>query len=175
MSQFTVIPTRYAGHTFRSRLEARWAVFFDFIGMSWEYEKEAFSLRVLGKQAGYTPDFWLPQLGAWFEVKGWQGLSDDEARRVVNKMAAFRVAVDARIYVALDGLADGGVIEMFKDEPRVRTVEWGRCEQCLAWSPEISDGSRPVRVCGHESNGIGWEQAKGALLDAAAYRFWDPK
>lgn len=27
------IQTRYAGHHFRSRLEARWAVFFDYLGV----------------------------------------------------------------------------------------------------------------------------------------------
>jgi hypothetical protein len=30
--------TRYSGVAFRSRLEARWAAFFDYIGWKWEYE-----------------------------------------------------------------------------------------------------------------------------------------
>jgi hypothetical protein len=29
------IPTRYKGYHFRSRLEARWAVFFDALGIKW--------------------------------------------------------------------------------------------------------------------------------------------
>lgn len=32
------IPTDYAGTHFRSRLEARWAAFFDLVGWSWTYE-----------------------------------------------------------------------------------------------------------------------------------------
>ena len=36
------IDTEYKGHLFRSRLEAKWAVFFDEIGVRWEYEKEDF-------------------------------------------------------------------------------------------------------------------------------------
>ena len=36
------INTEYKGHLFRSRLEAKWAVFFDEIGVRWEYEKEDF-------------------------------------------------------------------------------------------------------------------------------------
>lgn len=32
------IPTRYANCQFRSRLEARWAAFFDLLGWKWEYE-----------------------------------------------------------------------------------------------------------------------------------------
>lgn len=43
------IPTLYAGVRFRSRLEARWAAFFDEVGWSWEYEP--FDCE------GYIPDF----------------------------------------------------------------------------------------------------------------------
>ena len=43
------IPTLYNGIQFRSRLEAKWAAFFDLLG--WEYEYEPFDLN------GWTPDF----------------------------------------------------------------------------------------------------------------------
>lgn len=45
------IPTTYAGTNFRSRLEARWAAYFDIIGVSWDYEPID-----LG---GWCPDFVL--------------------------------------------------------------------------------------------------------------------
>jgi hypothetical protein len=45
------IPTKYASTQFRSRLEARWAAFFDLVGWRWEYEP--FDL------AGWIPDFAL--------------------------------------------------------------------------------------------------------------------
>jgi hypothetical protein len=61
------IETSYRGCRFRSRLEARWAVFFDSLNISWEYEKEGYDLGELG---WYLPDFWLPELKCWFEVKG---------------------------------------------------------------------------------------------------------
>lgn len=38
------IETSYKGYRFRSRLEARWAVFFDELGIKWEYEKEGYDL-----------------------------------------------------------------------------------------------------------------------------------
>lgn len=60
------IETRYKGYRFRSRLEARWAVFFDELGVPWEYEKQGFELDGVY----YLPDFWLPHLGFWVEVKG---------------------------------------------------------------------------------------------------------
>jgi hypothetical protein len=37
--------TYYRGCRFRSRIEARWAVFFDTLGIKWWYEPEGFSLR----------------------------------------------------------------------------------------------------------------------------------
>ena len=60
------IETVYRGYRFRSRLEARWAVFFDAMGIAWDYEKEGFELP----SGRYLPDFWLPDFGLWFEVKG---------------------------------------------------------------------------------------------------------
>ena len=41
------IETVYNGYRFRSRLEARWAVFFDQLGIKNEYEKEGFDLGEL--------------------------------------------------------------------------------------------------------------------------------
>lgn len=45
------IPTRYNGIQFRSRLEAKWAAFFDLCGWRWEYEPLDMD--------GYIPDFVL--------------------------------------------------------------------------------------------------------------------
>lgn len=50
------IETEYNGYRFRSRLEARWAVFFDAIGAKWEYEPEGFQLK---DGTRYLPDFLL--------------------------------------------------------------------------------------------------------------------
>lgn len=61
------IETRYAGCQFRSRLEARWAVFFDNLDIRWEYEPQGFT-SVFGTP--YLPDFHLPGDDLWVEVKG---------------------------------------------------------------------------------------------------------
>jgi hypothetical protein len=60
------IETLYKGYRFRSRLEARWAVFFDYLGVAWEYEPQGY---VLGDGSRYLPDFWLPDLKYWIEIK----------------------------------------------------------------------------------------------------------
>ena len=64
MGKIRAIETIYRGHKFRSRLEARWAVFFDACGVEWEYEPEGFELR---NGLRYLPDFKL------FNVRGRNG------------------------------------------------------------------------------------------------------
>lgn len=63
--QIKAIETHYDGYRFRSRLEARWAVFFNSLRIPYEYEKEGF--MVDGKP--YLPDFYLPRQDVWVEVK----------------------------------------------------------------------------------------------------------
>ncbi|MFD9950557.1 hypothetical protein [Nonomuraea sp. NPDC059022] len=62
------IDTTYKGCRFRSRLEARWAVFFDTLGIRWEYEPQGY--LVGPKRRPYLPDFYLTELRWWVEVKG---------------------------------------------------------------------------------------------------------
>ena len=60
-------PSWYGGITFRSKLEADWAATLDANGIRWNYEPETITLP---SGAVYIPDFWLPELGTWLEVKG---------------------------------------------------------------------------------------------------------
>lgn len=64
MKRIKAIQTEYRGYLFRSRLEARWAVFFDACGVEWEYEPEGYDL---GNGVYYLPDFLLHnvQLGCF--------------------------------------------------------------------------------------------------------------
>jgi hypothetical protein len=77
------IETNYKGYRFRSRLEARWAVFFDAMRIEWMYEPEGFeSTTADGGGVRYLPDFYLPQSGTWVEVKGKWTL--DDAKKILN-------------------------------------------------------------------------------------------
>lgn len=86
MSQIRPIETVYNGYRFRSRLEARWAVFFDALGVKYEYEPEGFELPS-GKK--YLPDFRVkcwgkrgsydgPPFDLYIEVKGHMTYKDAE-------------------------------------------------------------------------------------------------
>lgn len=82
------IETEYKGYKFRSRLEARWAVFFDAMGIAYEYEPEGF---MLDDGTKYLPDFYIhikrrhydneicPD-GCYVEVKG--NMSAEDLRKI---------------------------------------------------------------------------------------------
>lgn len=81
------IETVYNGYKFRSRLEARWAVFFDSVGIKYQYEPEGFVLR---DGTRYLPDFYLPDVylrhggkGLYVEVKG---VIDERAERTITSL-----------------------------------------------------------------------------------------
>jgi len=54
------LETLYAGVRFRSRAEARWAVFFDALKLKWQYEPEGYQLP---NGDCYLPDFVLEKFG----------------------------------------------------------------------------------------------------------------
>lgn len=60
------LPATFRGIRFRSRTEARWAVFMTELGVEWHYEHEGFALP----SGNYLPDFWLPHLQTFLEIKG---------------------------------------------------------------------------------------------------------
>lgn len=71
------IPTVYNGTTFRSRLEARWAYYFDLLGLKWYYEYEGF---VLNDGTKYVPDFYIPGFG-YIEIKPDNGVTEESIRK----------------------------------------------------------------------------------------------
>ena len=66
MADLKPIETIYNGNRFRSRLEARWAVYFDLMGVQYQYEPEGF---VLENGVYYLPDFYLTECDCYVEIK----------------------------------------------------------------------------------------------------------
>lgn len=106
------IETEYKGYRFRSRLEARWAVFFDMLELEWEYEAEGF---ILENGTRYLPDFWLPKLNTFVEIKpktenygAWP--KDVKAFDLAN---LFQKSGDSREIVILCGTP--GPVELYED------------------------------------------------------------
>lgn len=78
--------TTYDNHNFRSRLEARWAVFFNICNADWEYENEWFECKKNGETVRYLPDFKIHDVVGveggelYVEVKG--HMSDYDAKKI---------------------------------------------------------------------------------------------
>ena len=91
-STFRIIETAYKGYRFRSRTEARWAVCFDTLGLSWTYEIEGFDLSGIW----YLPDFWVETLNCWIEIKG-RIPSQDE----IEKAARLHLTSGKRVLIVV--------------------------------------------------------------------------
>lgn len=85
------IETSYAGCRFRSRLEARWAVFFDQLGIKWEYEPQGYEFD--GER--YLPDFHLPHFDQFVEVKG----DDERLKKDLPGLRKFAAAAQRNVVI----------------------------------------------------------------------------
>jgi len=103
------IETVYNNYRFRSRLEARHAVFFDTLGIKWEYEKEGYDLY----GTHYLPDFWLPGQDCFVEIKG-----QEPTRAELDKANLLALASGKKVYIFF------GTIEVPKTEDEVPGDWW---------------------------------------------------
>jgi len=144
------IETRYAGCRFRSRLEARWAVFFDHLAIGWEYEVQGFVLD----GTPYLPDFWLPHQNLYYEVKPATLLADYR-----DRLGALAVGGKRRVVLAagtiprpdtfrVASVSDDPPFFMelfFPDGSHDEHYAWCRCEYCGA--TDVQFGGRSERNC----------------------------
>jgi hypothetical protein len=79
----------YKGCKFRSRLEARWAIFFDEMNYDWVYLEP--------KNDEYTPDFYLPHKKSLIEINGQMpsqndlNMYDEHAEKALEMGISFRL------------------------------------------------------------------------------------
>ena len=131
------IETRYKGYRFRSRLEARWAVFFDALGVKWQYEKEGYDL---GDAGWYLPDFWLPEMGIWAEIKGQEASTDE-------KQKAYRLsALSKKGVLMIQGMPGIEKPDSIYAETSARNVLY--CGECF----DVYD-----LPCCYPSHSFGWD------------------
>ena len=152
--EIKAIETSYNGYRMRSRIEARWAVFYDALGVDWRYEPEGYNLNGVY----YLPDFYLPEYG-FIEIKGAHPTKDEiikcELLSNINTVFLFfgeipepvRYFADANYvdsaYIFYDGAcADSG-------------YSWCICKICGAIN--IQYGGMAARNC----NCLDWKRYKG--------------
>ena len=77
MSEVHAIPTVYKGIEFRSRLEAKWAIMFDYLDWPWQYEPVDFK--------GYIPDFHIDFGRKQFFIEIKPAFTQDDLRPALDK------------------------------------------------------------------------------------------
>jgi len=153
------IRTTYREITFRSRLEAQWAIVFDLLKIPWAYEPSRFELP----SGVYVPDFLLypddEGQATWAEVKGpWP-----DARE-------FQVASEINLYVAplmiltgdLPRRGGGGTAWWFSRE----TARWSMVSPREALSRTVYDG---VHQCKEPEDTV-WDEALSSARGAFTER-----
>lgn len=152
------IPTVYAGVKFRSRLEARWAAFFDLRGIEWDYEPIDFD--------GWAPDFRLKLAGhdLFAEVKPFDlgdgrlyTLPHKESRELLGSVYGKALAHRNKVWVILLGMGPPsdypGTVGWLEDDPKGRAARrwddafraiatreatelWRRSGNKVQWNPD---------------------------------------
>lgn len=79
------IETIYNGYRFRSRLEAKWAIFFDELKIRYQYELEGYELP---NGMRYLPDFYIESMNLFVEIKP---SVDSISNEGIDKMISFSV------------------------------------------------------------------------------------
>jgi hypothetical protein len=168
------IETDYKGVKFRSRLEARWARFFDNLQVGWFYEYEGYETAV----GRYLPDFWLPdvylrnvqQKGVYLEIKpddfGCDHAALEEVCCTLNKGGILAAGFRCNEYAEWEGVTQ---IAPWWDDSMLLY----KCGHCGAVKFEFSETNyMECPVCERRNYNASCENVVWAADEASKYRFW---
>lgn len=196
------IETVYDGCTFRSRMEARWAVFFDAIGVEWEFEPEGYDLADTdGTRVRYVPDFFIPSMDVYIEIKppAFLDMPPDHVRTALRKAVLLTRETRKRTLIALGAPHEANVLNF-----RILTIASRTCTSatcgythaglltasnfvlfdcpCIRHSEQC--GGLVTTWVGEETSPLSMDQARRGLANsprvreamhkARRFRFWNP-
>lgn len=135
--------TLYRGIEFRSILETKVACFLDNLNIKWMYEPKTF---FLSSGIPYIPDFYLPELETWLEVKGVIEPHNEEISRTFVKDEGTELLMisysEHRWFSSKDLMADED-----------KDVYIGLCSNCHKYFFCCNLGNYKCRACGnHEGD-----------------------
>ena len=168
------LETEYKGCRFRSRLEGRWAAFMDAAGVKWEYEKEGYDLDGLF----YLPDFWLPKLESFLEIK-----PSEPNHEETEKASRLAQASGHKVYLFwgtpevpdFGGFHSEGCAHVYEDSGGDYHHVWCECQICGFVGIEF-DGRSERLNCGCDKGkadryNFDSTKLKAAYAKARSYRF----
>jgi hypothetical protein len=144
-------PTVYHGLRFRSELEAGWARTLDHLSIGWEYERHACRLP---SGTGYLPDFWLPAIRTFIEVKG----NHAERRRKPEELAE-EVDQDVIVLIGWPPVRKRNSPYLWESylnwsDPLGYDTRLILCAGCSGWQWMRAQLSRDCRLCGTPYAGL---------------------
>ena len=168
--------TIYNGYRFRSRLEARWAVFFDKLHITYQYEPEAF---VCDDGSQYTPDFFLPNSfmrdkehkGLYLEIKHF-GWNEPSQRKYIDRIST-ALETQNLLLICGDPKDATNTYEMYEGNEQLNPW-WDNymmvicCEKCGALKADFSSEYMYCPCCDGSVNG---EKTERAAIAARQFRF----
>jgi len=156
------IETYYRGHRFRSRIEARWAVFYDALDIEFQYEPEGFALP----SGWYLPDFFIPHIKSWIEIKREK---PDDKEHLGDRLGELAEATGQQVFVfvgdiyqhyheALTFEGDGASVYIPGGWDNFRF--WCECPKCHALGIQYSGASNRNCDCapswGDQGHDLDW-------------------
>jgi len=149
--EITACPTLYRGDLFRSRLEAGWARTLDHLSIGWEYERHACRLP---SGTRYLPDFWLPDLRTFVEVKG----PTVPGRRKPQELAK-EVSEDVIVLIGWPPVRKSNCPYLWEPylnwaDPLGYDTRLAICPGCSGWQWMRAQLSRKCRLCGTGHTGL---------------------
>lgn len=144
-----VIQTHYGNHFFRSRLEARWAVFFNTLGIPYEYEIEGYNLNGLW----YLPDFYMPKQDCWIEIKGIKPTKEEDDKAWLlsgeTKKNVYIFWGQIGEYPTVNNVSDVDGAYMYNgyDGGQDSNYNWCQCSYCGAFGIEFEGRSARIGCC----------------------------
>lgn len=160
------IQTIYNGYRFRSRAEARWAVFFDTCKIKYMYEPEGL---VLSDGTRYLPDFYLPESKTYFEVKGLMNEVD------MHKIEQLQEDLSVPVVIGYSDMTFQASSNFSCEVPIFRITCKGnsmfcKCAKCNKFFFIGDEGAWSCINCGYYDGDAGFDYICNGDLESGFYR-----
>jgi hypothetical protein len=178
------VETQYGDNWYPSRLAARWAVFFDLLGVRFEHRPNTYTLTELDNRA-WTPDFVFPELD--------RNLRDPELPRrslmLVRENWPSAYEIEGAMYISRCNLLENVYIFVgppagqgmscfaFSKEAKPNPASFGQCQFCgrVYIGQFRNDENTHDMYSGHYGCMEEYEYARGFDIDSAFMDFTDDR